>query len=128
MALDQTVLTSAARTTATNSNFFDNTDGYPGVILWINVTAVPGAGGITPRMIGCSSDSWQQDFASFNASLTVVQQAFWIIYPGAGLISRSSGRFTSVEYNVRMPLRWRFNMQVASADPYTYEIKYRYLP
>jgi hypothetical protein len=123
-----TLLASAARTTATNSSIIDNADGYPGVILWLKVTAVPGAGGITPRLLAYSSDSWAQDLALFNSSLGTVQEAFWIIYPGAGLISRSSGLFTSVNYNVRLPLRWRFNMLVESADSYTYEVKYRYLP
>jgi hypothetical protein len=128
---EQTGLASAARTANTYTAITGNPGGHRGIMVRINISAVPGLGGIRLMVeSGPSSNTVASSVTFYEATArTAVQRLIYVIYPGAGL-SRSDvlGTVTSAELSTRIGPFVRISVQHATADSYTYSLEWCFLP
>lgn len=127
----QTGLASAARTANTFTAITANPGGYRGIMVRLNISAVPGLGNIRLMVESGPTDTTTASSVTFYEATgrTAVQRLIYIIYPGAGL-SRSDllGTVTSPELSTRIGPFVRLSVQHATADPYTYQLDWCFLP
>lgn len=119
-----TALASAARTAATNSADFTNHD-CRGIIVFLNITAVPGLGGIGVRLQ--VKDPVSLAYNEVNASPTPSTTTGLKVYmfsPGLTAFNQSTAQNASVS----LSRIFRLRVEVATADSYTYSLAYCLIP
>ncbi len=124
-----TSLASAARTTSTVTADIDTT-GYKGIIAYLNVTAVPGVGGIRMKLILKDPVSGQiKGQFQGTTNITTTGLHTMVVYPGCG---QTSGATSSGTSNVvlGMPVGELIQIQVehTTVDSYTYSLATELLP
>lgn len=128
---EQLGLASASRTTNTFTAITSNPGGHRGIMVRLNISAVPGAGGIRLMVeSGPTSTTVASCITFYEATArTAIQRLIYVIYPGAGL-SRSDilGTVTSAELSTRIGPFVRLSVQHATADAYTYALDWCFLP
>lgn len=114
---DFTALASAVRAASTQSADFTN-NGYKGIILHLNVSAVPGTDTITPTIDVKDpiSGNYKQIY-SLGSALSTTGYRAYEIYPGAP----SSGAWTAVASGV-IPHTWRVNVTHSAGSNFTYSV------
>jgi hypothetical protein len=115
-----TLLASAARTVATASATQTNHNAR-GVIVWLNVTAVPGSGGIAVAVAGVDPTSGQP--YQMNATATTVTangKYAYELYPGA----TGTGVEVAQRTSGALPRTWYVAINVGNAASYTYSVGY----
>lgn len=122
-------LTSAARTFSTITSDI-LTRGFRGIVAYLNVTAVPGAGGIRLKIIfkdpvsGQIKGLWQ---GSTNVTTTGLHVL--VIYPGAGSVSQATASgTTNVVVGMPIPSTVQVQVEHTTADSYTYSLSWELLP
>jgi hypothetical protein len=117
----------AART-ATTSGSTISVQSSRGIALFLNITAASGTGGLNIGVSAIFPDGSSNQTLAFTPTvLTTVERAVLILYPGAGLFIRASGRTSASEYNVRVPGTIRPFIQHSDASSYTYSLEYQLL-
>jgi hypothetical protein len=110
------ILPSAARTTATVTDSFNNR-GARGIILFFDSTAVTDTPTITPSLQAYDPQTaaW---FTVWTAAAAIASAAdtTYLLYPGA-----SGGNFTEVD-GIPLPAIWRLSIAVLDADSITYSV------
>lgn len=112
---DLTILASAARTAQTDSADFVS-DHARGVVLFLNVTAASGTGGLTVNIQ--MKDPVTGNYSSYYAAAAAVTstgQRTYHIYPGA------SGGGTESKGGL-LPHTWRVRVTVGDSSSYSYSI------
>ena len=113
---DVTLLPSATRTATTNSANQTNLTGC-GVMVYLNVTAASGTGGlkVAIQVIDPSSGSVGTVFIATTA-VTATGIYTYTIYPGLGV---SEGALSA---NCLLPVGWRIQVQHSDGSNYTYSV------
>lgn len=120
-AIEGTALASQARTAQQNSADIANA-GCRGIMVFLNVTAASGTGGLTLRIQGKDPVSGTYgNLLSASAAVIATGMSIYIIYPGG-----SSGGTQGV--SGPLPKTWRISMNVGDATSYTYSVGYCLLP
>lgn len=117
--VDGTALASGTRTVATSSADIINYNAR-GVLLFVNVTAVSGTGGITPALQ--AKDPITGNYGtliSMSSAITSTGLRVYMIYPGAS----TTGALAQAVQQV-LPRTWRVFISVVDASSYTYSVGY----
>lgn len=114
------ILASAARTTTQTSSTIKN-PGAKGVVLFLNVTAASGTGGL--QVQAQALDPVDGSALAVNSAPTAVTATglkTYVIYPGAsaGATQNTSGV---------LPRLWNAKVTVGDSSSYTYTLSYQYL-
>jgi hypothetical protein len=115
--VEGTALTSAARTTATNSADIVNYNGR-GILITLDVSAASGTGGITVRI--AAKDLASGNYANLNnapTAVTAISTTTYLLYPGA-----TTGATQTT--NGTLPRTFRISVGVGDASSYTYSVSY----
>ena len=121
-------LASAART-ATTSGANINIESAKGIILYLNVTAASGTGGIHMGILGVFPDGVSVQTTTYQMTgLTATGRSMMIVYPGGGALCTPSGRVTGADYQLRIPPVIRPYILHDDASSYTYSLEYQLLP
>ena len=119
IAVEETVLASAARTTTVNTEF-TNTQ-YQGVTIVIDVTLDAAAASITPHIEGFSTLGSDWYTILTGAAIAAVGVTVLRVYP----TMTAAANTIAVDF---LPPTWRFRMAVADADAITYSVNAIHLP
>jgi hypothetical protein len=121
-----TLLASASRTSTTNSADVINTI-YKGVLVWLNVTVVPGIQTITPAIQ--VKDPVSGGYATIVAPAAgIVGTGLYLLsaYPSAGnLLAGLTAFFSNTVY---LPQTWRVSITHSGAGGFSYSVAYQFLP
>jgi hypothetical protein len=121
-------LASAARTTTTSGANI-TVENAKGVILYLNITAASGTGGLHLGLSGVFPDGSLTQTVSYQATgLTATGRTMMIIYPGGGALCTPAGRVTGADYQLRIPPVIRPYVVHDDASSYTYTVEYQLLP
>lgn len=112
--LDQTLLTSAARTIATNSADFTNYNGR-GLHVVVDLTTFGGAGSITVTIQGKDAISGKYYTLLASAALAAVATTVLRVFPGSTVTANLAA-------NDLLPRVWRVAVTVGDATSHTYSI------
>jgi hypothetical protein len=114
------VLSSAARTASTTSADFVS-NGFRGLHVFLNVTAVTGSPMLTMRLQGkCPVTAQYTTIATTTAAITGVTCGQWIIAPGCGTASGAS--LNSAVCGISIPQDFRIQIIHGTADSVTYQV------
>ena len=121
-----TALASATRTTTTITGDI-NCAGYKGIIVYLNVTAASGTGGLTTRLIGVDPVTGATGLSvAVSAAATAIGLRVLHFGPGCGAVSNAGlgGSAAGVM------LGTEFQIQVIHGDAsnYTYSVCYELIP
>lgn len=121
-----TMLASAARTAATATSLITNYNAR-GVMLFLNVTAGGGAGGLKPRIESFASGNYT--YVALNADPTAVNAInstyVYILYPGeSGSVSPGSSNAVQQITSRIVPRQWRVTVNVVDTTSITYSLNY----
>jgi hypothetical protein len=121
-----TGLASAARTTTTQTADIDTT-GFRAIVIFFNVTAASGTGGLTLRLRG------KDPVTGFYASLTQDSAArtttgLWTMNVGLGASAPSGASLTGSLTGLPLPDIIRVEVTHGDASSYTYSIGYCLVP
>ena len=120
IAVEETVLASAARTVETTSSTFTNTL-YQGVIIVFDWTTEGGTSTLTPRIEGLSSLGTNWYTILQGAGLTATGTTVLRVYP----TMTASANLIAVDF---LPPSWRVVIAVGTADSNTYSVNSILLP
>lgn len=115
--VEGSLLASQARTAAATGPTMKNYNGK-GVVIWLNVTAVSGTGGITPYLYGVDPVSGGAYYFAQGGTITATGLYPLVFYPGA------SGGHQYYLAALPLPKTWFVYVGVADASSYTYSIGY----
>lgn len=115
-------LASASRTVTTQSSDIDCT-GFQGLIVYLNISAAPGAGGLSMRLRGQDPVTGNY-FSLYNGTLSLNSINFvaGVFGPGAGGVF--NGTYGLGASGLYLPDVARIEITHATADPYTYSVGY----
>jgi len=117
-----TILNSAVRSVTNVSADLTNR-GAAGVIIYFNVSAVPGTDTVTLSVEGKDPVSGNYGVIFTAAAIaTTVQPARYIIYPGA------SGTGPTATLACPIPRTWRVKITHSAASNFTYSVGAAYVP
>lgn len=117
---EATALTSAARTAATQSADITNHNAR-GILVWLNITAASGTGGLVLRVQAKGPTSGEYvNLNAATAALTATGTYTYLIYPGSGAAAGDINQVTSAP----LPRTWRIAIAVGDASSYTYSVGY----
>lgn len=117
VALERTILTSAARTASGASSAQLNTGGHRGVLIVVDVTAVSGTTPtLTPAVQGLDpvSGKWV-DLHSDAAAISTTGTYTYVLYPGVSE-TVGTGGLTKASSGV-LPRQWRFQYAIGGTSP-----------
>lgn len=115
---DITLLPMTARTIAVTSSDQLNT-GDNTLLVYLNVTAASGTGGLTLRLDG--KEMLSGSYAAFNAAPTAVTATGLYVYmfgPGC----TTTGGSVAQSNAILTPAIWRISMAVGDSSSYTYSV------
>lgn len=118
-----TALASATRSATTITGDISNAKGCRGVIVYLNVTAASGTGGLTPRLFGVEpTTNTVATIASAATAATTVGTRIYHFGPGVGGVNGA----TIAWGGAGVMLGGRFQIQVLHGDAsnYTYSVTY----
>lgn len=121
-----TALASAARTASTLSSNLQ-TLGYRGVIVYLNVTAASGTGGLTPRLFGVDPVTLAVA-TSATASTAVTTVGLRIYHFGQGCGGASGGTAAWASVGVLLGSQVAFQVLHGDASSYTYSLTWELIP
>lgn len=116
------LLPSAARTTQTTTATQTNA-GHRGIILYMNVTAASGTGGLTPSLLFVDSLSGATVQATLGTAKTATGCFAYTIYPASGLAANNGAAVASP-----LPSQWQIKIGVGDSSSYTYSLSADLLP
>lgn len=118
-----TLLASLARTTGPSSPIQTNYNAK-GVIIFLNVTAASGTGGLAVNINAVDPITGGQYGLNVSpAAVTAVGEYMYVLYPGA----TSSGNGVKQSTALPLPRQWQVYVSVGDASSYTYSIGYAYI-
>lgn len=113
-----TLLASAARTATTSSPQQTNYNAR-GVIVYLNVTAASGTGGLTLQFYDVDPVSGQQyQINAAAAAITAVIGRAYVVYPAASGVASAVGQVTALP----LPRTWVATVAHGDASNYTYSL------
>jgi hypothetical protein len=120
--LEGQVLASAVRAATNNSADLTNLN-TTGVIIYFNVSVVPGVDTVTLSVEGKDpvSGNYGVLYAA-TAIATVIQPARYVLYPGA------SGAGPTAVLAIPIPRTWRVTITHSAGSNFTYSVGYAYIP
>jgi hypothetical protein len=121
-----TALSSAARTATTITGDI-NCAGFKGIIVYLNVTAASGTGGLTARLFGVEpTTSAIATSAAASTAATTVGTRIFHFGPGVGTVNGATVAWGAAA----VCLGSRFQIQVLHGDAssYTYSVTYELIP
>lgn len=121
-----TALASAARTATTITGNI-TCAGYKGIIVYLNVTAASGTGGLTPRLFGVEPTTGAvATSASASTAATSVGTRIFHFGPGVGTVNGGTVAWGAAA----VCLGSQFQIQVLHGDAtsYTYSVTYELIP
>lgn len=122
-----TALAAASRTITTQSSNIDVT-GFSAIMVVLNVTSVPGAGGIFLRVRGVDPATGQLVLLSASSALITsvsISAGMW----GRGLGANSGAGNPALGCcGIALPDLVRLEVQHFTGDPYTYSVSYVLIP
>lgn len=121
-----TALASAARTASTLSANI-STRGARGIIVYLNVTAASGTGGLTPRLFGVDPlSSNVATSATASSAVTTVGLRVYHFGPGCGGANAGTAAWGSV--GVMLGALAAVQVLHGDASSYTYSLSYELIP
>lgn len=122
---EYTVLASAVRAASNQSPEFSNEGTYRGLLMFLNITAVPGVQTITLNIEAQDilTGVWQT-YAIIPAT-AATGNLYILVYPGA-VETLAIGNLTV--QGLPLPRRWRVNMSHSGAGNFTYSVSAQLLP
>lgn len=121
-----TALASAARTASTLSSNF-STRGARGIIVYLNITAASGTGGLMPRLFGVDPlTSAVATSGSVNTPVTTVGLRVYHFGPGCGAANQGTAAWGSV--GVQLGALSAIQIFHNDASSYTYSVSYELVP
>jgi hypothetical protein len=120
-----TALASAARTATTQSSDIA-TGPATGILVYINVTAASGSGGISVRLRG--KDPVSSSYAAIGDSATYTTTGIRCIGFAPGMASVTPGLTVNGGIGTPLPDTIRLDVQHADASSYTYTVGYCLVP
>lgn len=121
-----TALASAARTVSTISSDIDSA-GARGLIVYLNVTAASGTGGLTPRLVAKDPVSGVTSVsAAVSSAATATGLRVYHFAPGVGTLAGMGIGWGAASVQISKT----FQLQVLHGDAssYTYSLSYELLP
>lgn len=121
-----TALASAARTASTLSSNF-STRGARGIIVYLNITAASGTGGLTPRLFGVDPlTSAVATSAAASTPVTTVGLRVYHFGPGCGGANAGTAAWGSV--GVLLGALSAIQILHGDASSYTYSVSFELIP
>ena len=112
-----TLLASGTHTTLQQSATIPNAN-YRGVILYLNITAASGTGGLSPILVATDPVSGaSSNVATIGSAKTATGLIVYTIYPVSGLTTASGGTLA-----FPLPANWSIKINVGDATSYTYSL------
>lgn len=111
-----TLLASASRTGQTSSATQTNY-GYRGIIIYLDVTAASGTGGLTVNLNYINPLTGRSASTAIGSARTTASCFVCIIFPAPSLPALSGGSLTSV-----LPSQWNVTITVGDSSSYTYSV------
>lgn len=117
--LDGELLAQASRTASTAGPDQTNANSR-GVLLYLDVTAASGTGGLTVQVQGKDPSSGKYKTLNANpTAVTAIGTTAYMLYPGAS----TTGQVQQATSQV-LPRTWRVNVSHGDASSYTYSVGY----
>lgn len=117
-----TALASAARTASTLSSNF-STRGFRGIIVYLNITAASGTGGLTPRLFGVDPLTLAVATSAV-ASTPVTTVGLRVYHFGVGCGAANAGSAAWGSVGVLLGALSAIQILHADASSYTYSVSY----
>lgn len=121
--MDGTVLTSGARTTGQSSSALTNYNGR-GVMVFLNVTAASGTGGLFVQIFGFDGAATSFDLNAAPTGITATGKSIYVIYPGA---TGTVGTAIKQQTATILPRTFGIRVDVGDNSSYTYSLYYSLL-
>jgi hypothetical protein len=119
-----TLLAPATRTTSTSSTVQVNDGTASGVILYLNVTAASGSGGLTVKVNAIDPTSGQaMPILADTAAITTARTAVFVVAPGASVVGQSTNVVRAVT-PIPLPSQWSVTVSHGDGSNYTYSLGY----
>lgn len=117
-----TLLASAARTTSPSIPIQTNYNAR-GAIIFLNVTAASGTGGLTPQFfITDPVTNGTYGYSLSPSAITATGEYIFVIYPGASSTNVSS--LVKQVVSIQLPRQWSVSVGIGDASSYTYSLGY----
>jgi hypothetical protein len=116
-----TLLASAARTAGSVSPIQTNYNAR-GVVVFINVTAASGTGGLKPYVTGIDPISGSPvSLHTWPTAITATGLYIIVLYPASTMVATTS---VKAVISLVLPRRWGVNVNADDASSYTYSLSY----
>ena len=124
-----TLLASAARTASTSGSSVDWVR-YKGVILFLNVTAASGTGGLSifPEYLDPASGSWNRIYNYPSTAARITSVGLQILHIGTGIGATIGGANQGGFCAAFLSSAIRFTVNHGDASSYTYSLGYELIP
>ena len=121
---DQILLPSAQRNASTLSSIISHA-GYSGCLLYLNITAASGTGGIFPQLVCFDpvTGNSQTNSAFGTTARLAIGLFVYTLYPASGLVTLSGGAAVTV-----LPSQFQIRVAHNDATNYTYSLGMTLLP
>ena len=119
-----TLLTSAVRTTSTNSPAQTNYNAR-GVVIVLDVTAASGTGGLTVQIKAPDpvTTTGSNQLHNNPTAVTATGQTLYALYPGAS----TTGGVVANAFSMVLPRSWFLTVNHGDGSGYTYDVGYYYV-
>jgi hypothetical protein len=121
--LSAVALTSATRT-ATTATAKLPADRFLGIIVYLNVSAASGTGGLKVFVRGYDASGNAFKINGGGTAKTATGQYAYVVYPGGGT---SAGDIVDIQ-NAPVPATFDIQVNAADSSNYTYTVSYELIP